>query len=343
MSKLQSIKQLRFNSTSSGGGVDAPFYKKTWFWGGVLLVGVGAVFTKYLFSGKRSPLGGNGKKLLSQSAADAQPQQQYAINPKEFTPLTLEKVEPVNYNTNLYRFKFDNPEQTLGLNVASCLLVKADCAVKKDDGTVKIESTIRPYTPVSERHVKGHVDLVVKTYENGVMSKHLSLMKPGDTLLFKGPLGKIKYEENKWKHLGFLMGGSGLTPALQIIREILGNPADKTKVTLIFANQSQRDILLKDELDQLAKQHPNQFKLFYTVDKAEDGWKGFVGYIDEKKLKKANMPKVSEKDSMVLVCGPPGFMKVMSGDKNPDKSQGEVDPNSLLGKLGFTKDNVYKF
>ena len=51
---------------------------------------------------------------------------------------------------------------------------------------------------------------------------------------------------------------------LQVLQEILLNPEDHTKVTLLFANQTQNDIMLKDELDELAKEHEN-FKVLYVV------------------------------------------------------------------------------
>ena len=35
------------------------------------------------------------------------------------------------------------------------------------------------------------------------------------------------------------------------------------------------------------------------------------------------------------------MMKAISGDKNEDKSQGEV--SGVLAELGYTKDMVYKF
>lgn len=67
-----------------------------------------------------------------------------------------------------------------------------------------------------------------------------------------------------------------------MIEEILLNPDDKTKVTLLFANTSIDDILLKKDLDKYAQKYPERFKVFYTVDKIVDSkdkssWKGDVG------------------------------------------------------------------
>jgi NAD(P)H-flavin reductase len=57
---------------------------------------------------------------------------------------------------------------------------------------------------------------------------------------------------------------------LQLIRYITKDPKDNTEMRLIFANQSESDILLRNELEEVAKEHPNQFKVWYTVDKASD-------------------------------------------------------------------------
>lgn len=51
---------------------------------------------------------------------------------------------------------------------------------------------------------------------------------------------------------------------LQVLQEILFNPEDHTKCTLLFANQTPADIMLKDELDALAKDHAN-LEVIYLV------------------------------------------------------------------------------
>lgn len=39
----------------------------------------------------------------------------------------------------------------------------------------------------------------------------------------------------------------------------------------LFANQSEIDILLREELEEVSNKQPDQFKLWYTLDKAEPG------------------------------------------------------------------------
>lgn len=44
---------------------------------------------------------------------------------------------------------------------------------------------------------------------------------------------------------------------LQVASEIVNNPDDKTQVSLVFANQTEQDIILRDELDEMAAKHDN--------------------------------------------------------------------------------------
>ena len=93
------------------------------------------------------------------------------------------------------------------------------------------------------------MELVVKDYPGvGNVSSHVCSRKVGDTLRVKGCFTKIKVEANKWKRVGMVAGGSGLTPCLQVAEELLSLPDDKTKIDLIFCNKNEGDIFLKDHL-----------------------------------------------------------------------------------------------
>lgn len=60
----------------------------------------------------------------------------------------------------------------------------------------------------------------------------------------------------------------------QVLNHALKDPSNKTRFTLLFANVSEKDILLKEEFDALQKKYPKTFNVVYTVDKAEGDWKG---------------------------------------------------------------------
>lgn len=54
----------------------------------------------------------------------------------------------------------------------------------------------------------------------------------------------------------------------QVAQEILRNPEDKTQVSLIFANQTEEDIILRKELDDMAAKHDN-FQVTLAVDQSK--------------------------------------------------------------------------
>jgi len=60
----------------------------------------------------------------------------------------------------------------------------------------------------------------------------------------------------------------------QVLTHALANPENRTKFKLIFANVSEKDILMKEELNSLKKKYPQTFDVVYTVDAAGPGWNG---------------------------------------------------------------------
>ncbi|XP_074585650.1 NADH-cytochrome b5 reductase-like protein [Curcuma longa] len=257
-----------------------------------------------------------------------------ALNPEKWLEFKLQETARVSHNSQLFRFSFD-PTAKLGLDVASCILTRAPIG-EESDGRRKY--VIRPYTPISDPDSRGYFDLLIKVYPEGKMSQHFASLTPGDIIEVKGPIEKLRYSPNMKRNIGMIAGGTGITPMLQVVNAILKNPDDNTQVSLIYANISPDDILLKNELDRLSASYAN-FKVFYTVDKPNRNWRGGIGYVSKDMVLKG-LPSPGE-DTLILVCGPPGLMKHISGDKAKDRSQGEL--TGILKDVGYTEDMVYKF
>lgn len=102
----------------------------------------------------------------------------------------------------------------------------------------------------------------------------------GQKIRVKGPKGAFVYTPNMVRHFGMIAGGTGITPMLQVARAVLKGRAkgDKTEVDLIFANVTETDILLKEDLDELAKSDPG-FRVHYVLDRPPEGWTGGTGYV----------------------------------------------------------------
>jgi cytochrome-b5 reductase len=103
----------------------------------------------------------------------------------------------------------------------------------------------------------------------------------GQTIRVKGPKGAFVYTPNMVRHFGMIAGGTGITPMLQVIRAIIRGrktAGDRTEIDLIFANISEQDILLREDLEQLAREDKG-FRVHYVLDKAPAGWQGGEGYV----------------------------------------------------------------
>ncbi|KAI9171792.1 NADH-cytochrome b5 reductase [Paramyrothecium foliicola] len=247
--------------------------------------------------------------------------------------LKLAEVELVNHNTKRFRFELPEPDMVSGLQVASAILTKYK-------GPEDQKATLRPYTPISDEDTRGYMDLLVKRYPDGPMSTHLHNMAVGQRLDVKGPLPKYQWAENKHDHIALIAGGTGATPMFQLCRAIFNNPNDKTKVTLVYGNVSDKDILLKSEFEHLENTYPQRFRAFYVLDNPPKEWVGNSGYIT-KDLLKTVLPEPKNENIKVFVCGPPGMMNAISGNKVSPKDQGEL--SGALKELGYNKDQVYKF
>ena len=95
------------------------------------------------------------------------------------------------------------------------------------------------------------------------------------------------------------LGGTGITPMLQVIRAIMKDPKNLTEIWLIFANQTEQDIFLREELESLPK---DRFHLWYTLDRPPANWKYSSGFINTD-MCRAHLPPPGN-DTMLFVCGP---------------------------------------
>jgi cytochrome-b5 reductase len=250
--------------------------------------------------------------FVSKMLGGGKPKRKTALQKDSFIALTLAKKIIVSHDTRIFRFALPSEEHVLGLPIGQHVMVMAN---------VKGSDVQRAYTPISSDDDKGFVDLMVKVYragvhpkfpEGGVMSQHMDTLKEGvDTLKFRGPTGRFEYLGNgkctmrgkpiAVKHLAMIGGGTGITPLLQVIRAVLKNPEDKTQVSLIFANQTEEDILLRPELEECAKDP--RVSVWYTLDRPPAGWKYGSGFICEDMIRE-HLPPASD-STLVLMCGPP--------------------------------------
>jgi cytochrome-b5 reductase len=215
---------------------------------------------------------------------------------------------------NLYRFEITG-KRALGLPVGQHIYVST---------TLDGEEVKRAYTPTSNNNTKGHFDLVIKIYPAGKMGNFIDKLKIGDSIDVTGPKGEFTYEKNKYTHLGMLAGGTGITPCLQIIDEISRHSDDKTKVSLLYGNLTENDIILREKIEEYAKSCPN-ITVYHVLNKPPQGWKQGEGFITPDMITKF-CPAPGQ--GKILMCGPPPMIGAMM--KN-------------CTTLGYTKTELFNF
>ncbi|XP_015197684.1 NADH-cytochrome b5 reductase 1 [Lepisosteus oculatus] len=265
------------------------------------------------------------------------------LDPNVKYQLRLIDKEVISHDTRKFRFALPTPDHILGLPVGKHVYLSA-----RIDGNL----VVRPYTPVSSDDDKGFVDLVVKIYfknvnpkfpEGGKMSQYLESLQIRDVVDFRGPGGLLEYQGHgqfavqpdkksqpdikNASAVGLIAGGTGITPMLQLIRAIMKDPTDKTVCHLLFANQTEKDILLQDELEEIQVRHPERFKLWFTVDRAPEVWDFSQGFISADMIQQ-HLPPPSD-DTLVLICGPPPMIQFAC--------------NPSLDKLGYRQAQRFTY
>jgi len=291
---------------------------------GVGVVAVSAIIAKIILDKKK------GKKVTL-----VDPNVKYALK-------LIKKIE-LSHDTRLFRFELPSSEHCLGLPIGQHIYLSA----RINDSLV-----VRPYTPTTSDEDLGHMDLVVKIYkanvhpkfpDGGKMTQYLDNMNIGDSIDVRGPSGLLVYngrgvfdikqdkksagKEVKVGQVSMIAGGTGITPMLQLVRAVFRDPEDTTCLSLLFANQTEDDILLRKELEEVQKQHPDRFNLWYTVDRPGEGWTYSSGFVNSEMIEKALFPPSG--DNLVLLCGPPPMINFA------------CNPN--LDKLGYAQSNRFSY
>jgi cytochrome-b5 reductase len=273
------------------------------------------------------------------TSGTAPPQQckagKIAFSPSEFRSFRLVSSRYESHNTRRFLFAYPEKDMEMGMKTAGCIVLKFTDVDGKE--------VVRPYTPISGVEQKGTFELMIKRYPKSKMGSYLFSLRPGEEVMMKGPFQKFQYSPTWKKHVGMIAGGTGIAPMYQVIREAVENKKDNTQISLLYANHERKDILLANELCEMQKAYLSNFHLYITLENPPKKWLGGVGHIS-KEMIAAFLPQPGEKDSAILVCGPPGMMKAISGDKDYTKQppeQGEL--SGLLKEMGYTKEQVFKF
>ncbi|MFD3995177.1 FAD-binding oxidoreductase [Streptomyces sp. NPDC058548] len=166
---------------------------------------------------------------------------------------------------------------------------------------VFVDGTNRPYAISSSPADLSHYDLTVRRVPGGRISNHLlDTLATGHTLTTTGPQGT--FHHNPLFHgedVVFLAGGSGVAPAMSMVREIADRGLDR-RFHLLYGSRSLDDILFRAELDALAADRPG-IRVHHVLQERDPRWQGPTGLLTAALVTELAGPLDGR---MVYVCGP---------------------------------------
>ncbi len=156
----------------------------------------------------------------------------------------------------------------------------------------------------------------------GCVTTWLHNAEPGQEIAVRGPIGNGFPVDTvfKGKDILVIAGGIGVAPVHCVVDYMLANRSDYGKIQVIYGARSKQDLVKLEQIQTEWMNAPNT-EINLTIDRAEDGWDGHVGFVP---------PYVTELNpdtSMtVIMCGPPILIH-MSLDN--------------LKKLGFKDTQIF--
>jgi len=172
------------------------------------------------------------------------------------------------------------------------------------------ETELRPFT-FTALNSAPYLEFTIKRYpERHGVTDRLHQLKTGDELVIRDVWGAINYQGEGY----FIAGGAGITPFMAILRDL--HQKKKTGANkLFFSNKTERDIIYKEELEQILGANA-----LFTLTREKNNLFEFAK-IDRSFLKK----HVGDLKRHFYVCGPDPMVAELT---------------SLLQDMGATTDSV---
>ncbi len=206
------------------------------------------------------------------------------IDEKEYI-VTINDIAQITHDVK--RFRFDKPN---GFKFIP------GQATEVSINTPELKSEKRPFT-FTCLNDENYLEFTIKIYsDHDGVTNALGKLNVGDQLIIRDPWGTIHYGGKGV----FIAGGAGITPFIAILRQLKKENLANGNI-LIFANKTEADIILKDELKSIL----GDDCIFILSQEKKEEYD--FGRIDEKYLKS----KITDFKRKFYICGPPPMLLQM--------------------------------
>lgn len=167
----------------------------------------------------------------------------------------------------------------------------------------------RAYTPIPPQRDRHSFTILVKLYENGLMSKTLAELAVNAETRWRGPYGNYMISFQFQYILGIAQG-TGVAPVYAVFHKLVENESCETFLRLFCCYRDSEDILLHDELYALSSNWNFTYELFLKRGDSTTGTK----YNEKVNLRRLTCDDVERYLSgkhlgklQVLICGSKDF------------------------------------
>lgn len=152
----------------------------------------------------------------------------------------------------------------------------------------------------------GKLAVTVKRIEGGRVSAYMNeQLAIGDTLEVLGPSGTFCAPRDA-SRIVLWAGGSGITPIWSIAQTALRRDP-LARVTLVYGNRAEGDIIFRTAIDALADRDP-RLEVTHVLAQPSDAWNGRRGMLDRASVASILGELEDAAGAHHFVCGPAGMM-----------------------------------
>ncbi|XP_065210349.1 NADH-cytochrome b5 reductase-like isoform X1 [Planococcus citri] len=277
----------------------------------------------------------------------------------KYKPYKLLEIETVTENANIYTFiplltEEDEDKEEAGqaeektmVNEIEGILpyepgqhfVLINCKPDKHTTNEQKTKLSRCYTPISvaQNEPNCRVRFLIKLYENGAMSRHISRLNINHVMYMRGAFGDFRHHRRRppgddSAAYIFICAGTGIAPVYAIVKSILQDDSDETTIRLLFTCRTLNEIYFRNEIREFCK-FWNFTARIYVSDKET----GLAGVKHDEDIQFARISKeiifneVSSRclnNCKVLICGSSSFNE---------------DIASYARQSGVSEDNLFVF
>jgi len=273
-------------------------------------------------------------------------------------PLPYTLLQKDQQSSDSWLCRFSLPRKYLGDDLALPTCVKVLYPGGTDELGKNKKVLEKSYSPASHPAAEGVMDLVVKAYPyrpGGGVGAYICNLKVGEKMYAKVKAKRLMHGDarvsRRWKKIGLIGGGTGIAPLFQIARILLNDPLERSCLHLLSINRREEDILMRQELEDLASVNLDRFKVGYCLTTPPAGWDGLSGRGSVEMLREVLPPPTGDGTTMILVCGSDGFVETWGGPvgrapkpangKKGVKIQGLLQ--GLLADAGYDASEVFKY